>query len=196
MWRFVPLAFLVFFTAVVGVRNAIHIRRTGESGNFILRTKDPRQRMRDACGVIVVVIFSVQAIRAAGGAVAIADSDVARWIGALFAFGGVLLTFSAQMGLGTSWRIGIEAEARPGLVTEGWYSLCRNPIFLFMLVALGGFALLMWNSLTTILFVALCLGIARQVREEEAWLLRAYGEEYRRYAQRVGRFLPGVGKLA
>jgi protein-S-isoprenylcysteine O-methyltransferase Ste14 len=34
-----------------------------------------------------------------------------------------------------------------------------------------------------------------QVIEEEAYLLRTYGEEYRSFARRVGRFLPGVGAL-
>jgi protein-S-isoprenylcysteine O-methyltransferase Ste14 len=30
---------------------------------------------------------------------------------------------------------------------------------------------------------------------EEPYLVRSHGDEYRRYASRVGRFLPGVGRF-
>ena len=39
------------------------------------------------------------------------------------------------------------------------------------------------------------IGIRQQVLAEEAYLLRTHGDAYRAYARRVGRFLPGVGKL-
>ena len=42
----------------------------------------------------------------------------------------------------------------------------------------------------------LIVGLEIQVRlVEEPHLLRSHGESYRRYAERVGRFLPGVGRL-
>jgi protein-S-isoprenylcysteine O-methyltransferase Ste14 len=40
------------------------------------------------------------------------------------------------------------------------------------------------------------LGLELQVRAvEEPYLLRTHGDEYRVYAARVGRFLPGVGRF-
>jgi protein-S-isoprenylcysteine O-methyltransferase Ste14 len=39
-------------------------------------------------------------------------------------------------------------------------------------------------------------GVQLQVRRiEEPYLMGAHGEDYRAYAARVGRFLPGVGRL-
>jgi protein-S-isoprenylcysteine O-methyltransferase Ste14 len=69
-------------------------------------------------------------------------------VGALF-FGGLALLVAAQLRLGASWRIGIEEGAAPGLVTDGLYRVCRNPIFLALLVTLAGYALLLptWLSL-------------------------------------------------
>ena len=80
-------------------------------------------------------------------------------------------------------------------VTGGFYRFCRNPIFLFMLVALLGFALLLPTPISFVLVVGALLGIRRQVLEEEAYLSRAYGASYQDYARRVGRFLPWVGRL-
>lgn len=64
-----------------------------------------------------------------------------------------------------------------------------------LLITLTGFTLLLptWLSLTAL--VGAFFGIRQQVLEEEAYLLRAYGNAYLAYAGRVGRFLPGVGRL-
>jgi len=50
-------------------------------------------------------------------------------VGAVLALGGIGLMVAAQLDLGPAWRVGIEAEARPGLVTTGWYAvgLRRGP---------------------------------------------------------------------
>jgi protein-S-isoprenylcysteine O-methyltransferase Ste14 len=44
---------------------------------------------------------------------------------------------------------------------------------------------------------ALWLALEIQVRlVEEPYLLRTHGDAYREYAARVGRFVPGLGRLA
>jgi protein-S-isoprenylcysteine O-methyltransferase Ste14 len=48
-----------------------------------------------------------------------------------------------------------------------------------------------WLSLAVFAMAVLC--IRSQVRQEEAYLLRTYGDEYRAFASRVGRFFPGLG---
>jgi protein-S-isoprenylcysteine O-methyltransferase Ste14 len=50
-----------------------------------------------------------------------------------------------------------------------------------------------WLSLLQLVLAA--IGIHLQVRAEEAWLLRTYGDAWRTYAARVGRFVPGLGRL-
>jgi protein-S-isoprenylcysteine O-methyltransferase Ste14 len=49
--------------------------------------------------------------------------------------------------------------------------------------------------LSALILAGACLAIRQQIAEEESYLLRAYGEQYRQYARRVGRLLPGIGKL-
>ncbi len=116
------------------------------------------------------------------------------WLGWFLMVAGLAITVMAQMQMGSSWRIGIDSDATP-LVTEGLFRYVRNPIFTSMLLTLGGLVLLTpaWVSLA--LWLATALVIAIQVRLEEQHLLALHGQVYRDYAQRAGRFIPGVGKL-
>ena len=97
--------------------------------------------------------------------------------------------------LGASWRIGIDESARPGLVTGGLYRFTRNPIYFALIAALAGYTLLLPTLLSALILVGACVAIRQQIFEEESYLVRTYGEQYRNYARRVGRLLPGLGKL-
>ena len=108
---------------------------------------------------------------------------------------GILLLAAAQLNMGASWRIGIDEGTKPGVVSGGLYRLSRHPIYLGLLMALAGYAVMMPTPLSLLLFVAAYWGLRSQTRIEEAYMLRTYGEAYRDYAQQVGRFVPGVGKL-
>lgn len=115
--------------------------------------------------------------------------------GSTLVVAGLALVVGAQIDLGESWRIGIDQAARPGLVIDGLYRISRNPIFLGMLVSLVGFVLFMTTVLSLVVLIGSVLVVRHQVRREEIYLLEAYGNAYRSYARRVGRFLPGIGKL-
>lgn len=115
--------------------------------------------------------------------------------GTVLLFGGIALLVAAQLNLGASWRIGIEEGARPGLITNGLYRFCRNPIFLAILIMLTGYTLLLPTSLSIALLIGAFIGIRQQVLTEEAYLSRTYGDAFHAYARHVGRFVPGIGKL-
>jgi protein-S-isoprenylcysteine O-methyltransferase Ste14 len=51
-----------------------------------------------------------------------------------------------------------------------------------------------WLGLAAVVVIA--LGLEIQVRAvEEPYLIRAHGDEFRVYASRVGRFVPGIGRF-
>ena len=116
-------------------------------------------------------------------------------MGVALTLAGTALMVIAQLSLGASWRIGIDPSARPGLVTGGTYRLSRNPIFLCMLIAMTGVSLLLPTPLSALLLIASWVAVRHQVKEEERWLSQTYGDGYRAYAARVGRFLPWAGRL-
>lgn len=111
-------------------------------------------------------------------------------------FVGLFGTLAAQLTMGDSWRIGVNEHEKTRLVTGGPFAVVRNPIFTAMIPAILGLALLIPNIVALAGFVALVLAVEMQVRlVEEPYLLRTHGEDYSRYASRVGRFVPGIGRL-
>ncbi|HXJ35470.1 MAG TPA: isoprenylcysteine carboxylmethyltransferase family protein [Candidatus Eisenbacteria bacterium] len=197
--RYLPLAGIAaLFGIGVGWRAWLHRRRYGSWG-IVLLSGGPAQVRRDGLLLLLLaVVIGAQAVVYALRPDAIAARMVMPPFdvsGAIVLFGGIALMVRAQLDLGASWRVGIDESAKPGLVTGGLYTLARNPIFTGMLLALAGLALLVPTWLSFIALAGGTIGIRRQVLQEEAYLRRTYGADYLAYATRVGRFVPGVGRL-
>lgn len=77
------------------------------------------------------------------------------------------------------------------LVVSGLYRYVRNPMYLGVLVAAGGEAVLFWSRGMAIYTVLVCLGFNLFVLlYEEPALIRRFAEEYMRYKRNVPRWLP------
>src|SRR5712691_3097465 len=199
-----PLIGIVVFLSVVCCwRPWLQCRRYGSSGVLFFRSAHWRQNLRDALGIVLAVCLVGQAIAAAGwpaslspiGVLSQPEARIWQVTGAVVLFGGLVLLIIAQLHLGASWRIGIEEGTSPGLVTSGLYRFCRNPIFLAILITLTGYTVLVPTRLSLALLLGSFIGIRQQILTEEAYLVRTYGDGYRTYARRIGRFLPGIGRL-
>lgn len=181
-------------------RIAIQIRRTGETGLIGLR---PGAGLVDwvsgilFIGGMAMAVTSVVLVRQDSlEPLDALDVGVLHAIGIALATAGGLAVFGAQLGMGESWRIGVSDDQGTDLVTGGWFSFCRNPIYTAMIVGWTGFALIVptWLGFAAVPVVA--LGLELQVRAvEEPYLIRTHGGTYRAYASRVGRFVPGIGRL-
>jgi protein-S-isoprenylcysteine O-methyltransferase Ste14 len=107
---------------------------------------------------------------------------------------GVVLAVLGAVGLGPALTASPIPRPDAQLVTHGVYGVVRNPIYTGLLV--GGLGLVvfgasLWHILTWVALLALLAGKARW----EERMLRAKHPEFDGYAARVGRFLPGVGRL-
>jgi protein-S-isoprenylcysteine O-methyltransferase Ste14 len=92
-----------------------------------------------------------------------------------------------------SWRILAKLDQGHRLCTRGPFRYVRNPIYLACdLLALGSF---LWlpNEATLVGFVFMHLGGELRARAEEKVLTEAFGDDYRRYRESTGRFLPRFG---
>jgi len=113
------------------------------------------------------------------------------WIGALaIAVGAGMYAWClwdfATFGRGTPAPI----DAPKQLVIRGLYRYTRNPMYVGVLTAIAGWALL-FRSTTLLAYgaiVAACFA-AFVVLYEEPHLARVFGEEYEQYKRRVGRWL-------
>jgi protein-S-isoprenylcysteine O-methyltransferase Ste14 len=123
----------------------------------------------------------------------------AAWIhiaGMLLAMLGIALTVWAQLDMGDSWRVGVDADETTELVQGRVFGWVRNPIYSAMLVFEFGIALLTPNAVTIAGSTLAIAALQAQVRRvEEPYLLAKHGADYRDYTRRVGRFIPGVGLI-
>ena len=204
LYRVLPLALVIAFLVLgVGMRVYLHRRRTGRSGVMLFRDDRKGQWLRDAMVLTVPLGHLLQALANAVAPQWLAPivlpfwpaSSVIFYGGAIVVASGVVLMFAAQGGLGPSWRIGIDESSAPGLVDSGFYAFCRNPIFAAAMLCLVGLIAVVPTWFSLVALVGTLIGVRQQVREEEAYLVRTYGDAYRNYARRVGRFFPGVGLL-
>jgi protein-S-isoprenylcysteine O-methyltransferase Ste14 len=128
--------------------------------------------------------------------VGLLDRTWLRLLGLFVALAGVAATLAAQAAMGASWRVGVDPGERTALVTGGAFRWCRNPIFTAMLTTSAGLALAVPNPASLAATAVLLASIEVQVRAvEEPYLAAAHGDPYTTYRRRVGRFLPGVGRL-
>jgi protein-S-isoprenylcysteine O-methyltransferase Ste14 len=113
----------------------------------------------------------------------------------LAAIGDVLLIAGC---IGRIWcAVHIAGRKNADLVMEGPYSLTRNPLYLFTLVALVGAGLVFESLVVTALFVAVFFATHwPTILKEERFLADRFGETYAAYMARVPRFLPRLGSFA
>lgn len=119
------------------------------------------------------------------------------WLGFAVMAAGSAIILAAQVGMGTSWRIGLDQE-RTGLVTTGLFAWSRNPTFLGMVaVVLGGF-LVAPTAVTSAVLAVAWIAFSVQIRMEEEHLQRMHGPAYDRYRAAVPRWIgpPGPSPTA
>jgi protein-S-isoprenylcysteine O-methyltransferase Ste14 len=180
-----------------GVRSWIHRRRTGSTG---FRGISGTFGSTEWWGGVLFVAAMV--LGAAGPVLALADLVVPPhlpglvWVGIMVTVVGFVGTLVAQTGMGASWRIGVDTTERTDLITTGLFAVVRNPIFTAMLTAMTGIMLMVPTSVSAASLVCLFLAVEIQVRlVEEPYLNRTHHHTYARYTARVGRFLPGLGRI-
>lgn len=188
--------YLVGLGAAFGVRAWLQHRRTGDAG---FRIGSPGARPIERLGS---ALFAAALLLALAGLVlgAIAPQTEwpawTRWAGLAISLAGLGLVVAAQTSMGSSWRVGVDPSETTALVTGGAFAIVRNPIFSAMGVAMLGATLMSPNLWTALGLAAFIVGVQLQVRvTEEPYLLRTHGDAYRRYASKVGRFVPGLGLL-
>ena len=195
------LALMVIYLALAfGVRVAVALRQTGSTGIASPGSAPGIELVGGGMFAVAVLLGGINPLLAVLGVVELANGLDQTWAhvaGFVLCGIGIVGTFAAQMAMGASWRIGVDPEERTELVTGGVFGLCRNPIYTFMIVAWAGFALLVPTWVAAVAGVLLIVGLEIQVRlVEEPHLIRTHGEPYRAWASRVGRFVPGFGRLS
>lgn len=117
-----------------------------------------------------------------------------RWTGAAGAAAAIPLVFWAQRSLGGNVTKTVLTKNRHSLVTDGPYRWVRHPLYALGTVILTGLGLLAASGFVLAALAVLALPLALRTRLEERALSHRFGDAYRRYAERTGRFLPRISR--
>lgn len=191
--------YILWAVLAFGWRTVIQLRRTGDSGLRLHAEAGTVQWWAKLGFVLALAAGLAAPIAGLAGldGVAPLDGDAVHVLGAAVAVVGVVATVLAQVGMGASWRIGVDPSEHTALVRDGVFGVVRNPIFTAMLVTAVGLTLMVPNVVAVVGLAALVLALQAQVRlVEEPYLVATHGAAYRAYATEVGRFLPGVGRFS
>ena len=115
---------------------------------------------------------------------------LARWLGTGPLLFGAALAISGLVNLGTNFAIAVVPKEGNTLVTTGVYGWVRHPLYSALLVQAVGVSLLTANWFVATTAGTLWALLAFRTRQEEEKLIERFGNEYREYMKRVGRFVP------
>ncbi len=195
------ILYAVYLVLAFGVRILIQVRSTGSTGFLGLHGRPGSVEWIAGVGFAVALTVGaaapVLALLDLVEPISALDTTPVHAVGLVLAVAGIGATFYAQVAMGSSWRIGVDPEERTQLVTTGPFALVRNPIYSAMLPTALGLALLVPSWVALVGLAGLAVGLELQVRVvEEPYLRQVHGDAFATYAARVGRFVPGIGRLS
>jgi protein-S-isoprenylcysteine O-methyltransferase Ste14 len=118
------------------------------------------------------------------------DLKLLNLIGFLIGLSGLTICRIAQVTIGKSWRVGIDENAKPGLVKTRIYRFIRNPTYTGLFLMCAGIWIMNSTFLYSLWILAFCIMMEFQVRCEEEYLQLQYGNEYSEYCKKTKRYFP------
>ncbi len=118
---------------------------------------------------------------------------------------GLIITVKGQLirglTIGLAYIVRGGKDGKPyaeGLVTEGIFHHCRNPLYLGNIVMLLGVGVLANSMIYVLVIIPVFLFVYQAiVLAEEDFLRKTYGDSYEQYCKRVNRWMPdlkGIGQ--
>lgn len=118
---------------------------------------------------------------------------VLRWSGVGLGLVSIPFFYWAHSSLGKEFDYPGVIKAEQTLVTSGPYHWIRHPIYSSYFIWTLAFFLISANWLIGVIWLVFSLAAASNIGVEETALIEKFGESYRDYVQRTGRFLPRLG---
>lgn len=118
----------------------------------------------------------------------------ARWVGLIMALAALPLLWWVHWALGSNFSGLLHVREEHTLVTYGPYRWVRHPMYSVFYLYMIGILLLTSNWLIGgLMLVGLTLVLVTRLRREENTMIEKFGDRYRDYMKRTGRFLPPIG---
>jgi protein-S-isoprenylcysteine O-methyltransferase Ste14 len=158
--------------------------------------RDPRERRSDQGPVLAILVLvplvtpMLSAWSERSGLWPLPGGGALRWAGVALAGAGLLLRVLAMQRLGARFSPVVELQREHALESDGVYAWMRHPGYAGACLSNLGAALAFGSAATLPLVLVMALATSVRVSREEAALEAAFGDEFRRYRARVGRWGP------
>ena len=193
------IAFFILLGAMLVVRMYFNLR-IRQQGERVMPDREAIQRegigmftMRVVLFLVLIAIIVLYAINHPW--MQALEFTLPAWLRGLgFAIGGVSVAFLVwtELELGRQFSPQLQLRQEHQLITAGPYAHIRHPLY----SAVDGFglglALVSANWFFAVFFILCLVGLWFRVPKEERMMLDQFGEDYRAYMQRTGKFLPKV----
>jgi protein-S-isoprenylcysteine O-methyltransferase Ste14 len=196
--RWLPLVTLLAMMFAAKVRAAIMQRRGLRV--IVVDWDRPRRDLLYDTLVIAVALFWIYLLLAMAWPLSLGwlpdwtkrlvDGTSVKIVGVVLVLAAPLLFAAALRSLGESWRMGIDREQPGPLVASGLYAWSRNPIYAAFFLLIIGTCLIHGRVIVLLTGATLILLIHGVSLREERFLADRFGDEFRDYCQRVGRYSP------
>lgn len=120
-------------------------------------------------------------------------ADWVRWFGLGLGLSCVALIYWLFSSLGSGITPTVATRKRHRLVTHGPYRWVRHPLYTVGTAFVLSFALMADSWFIAAMAILAFALLALRVPNEEAHLVAEFGDEYRDYVKKTGRFLPRLG---
>ena len=176
------------------------LKSEGVDANVIYKAKRPIQKyfgilekvMTSSIVLIIIVHVFFKDVVSVTKYIGFLDTQTIKITGFILGILGLIICRIAQVTIGKSWRVGIDENAKPGLITNGIYAYIRNPTYTGLYLLCAGVWLINPTFLYSYWILAFFIMMEFQVRCEEEYLELQYGKEYLDYCQKTKRYIPGV----
>lgn len=176
--------------APAGLWHRIRARQPGEKldrsqeGWFILLTLRPIALIGASCFIAYLAQPSLMDWSA------MPLPPALRWVGAPIGGAGIVLFLGVFRALGRNLTDTVVVRKSHTLVTDGPYRYVRHPLYTALILTTVGTTLLSANWFLGLVGTVCFALIHRRTTTEEANLIDRFGDEYRAYMERTGRYFP------
>jgi protein-S-isoprenylcysteine O-methyltransferase Ste14 len=115
-----------------------------------------------------------------------------RYLGLLLSGVGVTVRVAALRALGEHFSAYVTLQPNHRLVQQGIYRRIRHPLYLSLLLAPTGIALVFASYLALPIFILAVVFVLDRIRKEEQLLAAHFGAEFEDYRRRVWKIVPLV----
>ncbi len=166
--------------------------------NILLRQKTGKQiRGKNIEATVSIAFFALFILMALAlsflnlsfGTFQILNHTLALGIGLALLFLNCLIAILSLLHLSDSWRVGVLEDQKTELITNGIYTMTRNPYFVSYFLMFAAYTILLQNVILLGLSLIGFLFVHSMILKEEKFLISTHGNSYLQYKSKVPRYL-------